>query len=41
MERRPTMTDVAERAGVSQATVSLALRDHPRIPAATRARRAS
>jgi len=32
------MADVATQAGVSRATVSLALRDHPRIPAATRAR---
>jgi LacI family transcriptional regulator len=33
-----TMTDVARRAGVCQATVSLALRHHPSIPAATRER---
>jgi LacI family transcriptional regulator len=32
------MQDVAARAGVHQTTVSLALRNHPRIPAATRKR---
>ncbi len=30
--------DIAEKAGVSQMTVSLALRNHPRIPASTRRR---
>lgn len=33
--RRVTIKNVADRAGVSTATVSLALRDNPRIPAAT------
>jgi len=33
----PTMQDVAEAAGVHRTTVSLALRDSPRLPAATRA----
>ena len=37
--RRPvTMTDVAKRAGVHQTTVSIALRNHPSIPEATRQR---
>ncbi len=31
-----TLQDVADRAGVHRSTVALALRDHPRIPAATR-----
>ncbi len=35
---RTTQDDVARRAGVHRTTVSLALRDHPRIPAATRRR---
>ena len=35
---RTTQEDVARRAGVHRTTVSLALKDHPRIPAATRAR---
>lgn len=34
--RRPTMKDVAALVGVHQTTVSLALRDHPGIPATTR-----
>ena len=34
--RSPTTRDVAAAAGVSRATVSYALRNHPRIPAATR-----
>ena len=33
-----TLQDVADRAGVHRSTVALALRDHPRIPAATRTR---
>jgi LacI family transcriptional regulator len=35
---KPTLQDVAIRAGVHRTTVSLALRDHPRIPVATRNR---
>jgi DNA-binding LacI/PurR family transcriptional regulator len=35
---KATLQDVATRAGVHRTTVSLALRDHPRIPAATRER---
>lgn len=35
---RITQADVARRAGVHRTTVSLALKDHPRIPAATRRR---
>lgn len=31
-----TLQDVADRAGVHRSTVALALREHPRIPAATR-----
>ena len=38
MKRKPTMTDIAKRAGVSKNTVSLALRNDPRIPSATRGR---
>ncbi len=38
MEARPTLQDIARLAGVGKATVSLALRDHPKISAATRAR---
>ncbi len=37
-ERRVTLADVAKKAGVHVTTVSLALRDHPRLPAATRSR---
>ncbi|MBL9215191.1 MAG: LacI family DNA-binding transcriptional regulator [Opitutaceae bacterium] len=37
MGRRIFMQDVADAAGVHRTTVSLALRDHPRIPAKTRA----
>lgn len=33
-----TQRDIADRLGVSYATISLALRDHPRIPVATRER---
>jgi LacI family transcriptional regulator len=36
--KRPTMKDVAARAGVHQTTVSLALRNHPSIPQKTRDR---
>ncbi len=36
--RRVTMQDVAARAGVHQTTVSIALRNHPSIPEATRLR---
>jgi LacI family transcriptional regulator len=36
--KRPTMTDVARRAGVSKNTVSLALRNDPQIPESTRQR---
>jgi LacI family transcriptional regulator len=36
--RRVTITDVAKRAGVHYTTVSMALRNHPRLPVATRAR---
>src|SRR5689334_12380435 len=35
---RTTQADVARRAGVHRTTVSLALKGHPRIPAATRKR---
>lgn len=38
MPKRVDMQAVAERAGVHQTTVSLALRGHPRIPARTRDR---
>ena len=38
MKAGATLQDVATRAGVHRTTVSLALRDHPRIPAATRER---
>lgn len=34
--KRPTFADIAERAGVCKATVSLALRNNPRIPSGTR-----
>lgn len=37
-ERRITLADVAARAGVHVTTVSLALRNHPRLPPHTRAR---
>ncbi len=37
-ERRTTLADVAKKAGVHVTTVSLALRNHPRLPEATRAR---
>lgn len=38
MPAKATLQDVATRTGVHRTTVSLALRDHPRIPAATRER---
>lgn len=38
MSRRPSIRDVAARAGVSHTSASLALRGSPRIPAATRGR---
>jgi LacI family transcriptional regulator len=38
MNSRVTLTDVAKRAGVHYTTVSLALRNHPRLPKATRQR---
>jgi DNA-binding LacI/PurR family transcriptional regulator len=38
MPGKPTLQDVAAAAGVHRTTVSLALRDHPRIPAETRER---
>jgi len=36
MLERPNIRDVARRSGYSSATVSLALRDHPHLPEATR-----
>lgn len=36
--RRVTLADIARKAGVHVTTVSLALRNHPRLPEATRAR---
>jgi LacI family transcriptional regulator len=38
MPRIPSHKDIAEKADVSQMTVSLALRNHPSLPAATRLR---
>ncbi|MDP0500105.1 MAG: LacI family DNA-binding transcriptional regulator [Verrucomicrobiota bacterium JB022] len=38
MTNRPSLRTIAEITGVSKMTVSLALRDHPRIPLATRER---
>ena len=38
MNRRVTMADVAQRAGVHVTTVSLALRNHPSLPPCTRKR---
>lgn len=38
MRRSPTMSDVAQEAGVSKNAVSLALRNDPQIPQATRVR---
>jgi LacI family transcriptional regulator len=37
-ERRVTLADIAVKAGVHVTTVSLALRNHPRLPLATRTR---
>lgn len=37
-ERRVTLADIAAKAGVHVTTVSLALRNHPRLPESTRAR---
>ncbi|MGE9292200.1 MAG: LacI family DNA-binding transcriptional regulator [Puniceicoccales bacterium] len=37
-EKRITQQDIARKAGVHRATVSMALKHHPRIPAATRER---
>src|SRR5262245_692446 len=37
-DRRTTLADVAKKAGVHVTTVSLALRNHPRLPQATRER---
>lgn len=37
-ERRVTLADVAQKAGVHVTTVSMALRNHPRLAAVTRAR---
>jgi len=36
--RRTTLADIARKAGVHVTTVSMALRNHPRLPAATRER---
>lgn len=38
MNRRVTIIDVAKRAGVHYTTVSMALRNHPRLPVTTRER---
>lgn len=38
MKQRVSLKDIAERAGVHPTTVSMALRDHPRLPEATRTR---
>jgi len=37
-QKRVTLADIAKKAGVHVTTVSLALRDHPRLPEATRRR---
>ncbi|MFZ5495648.1 MAG: LacI family DNA-binding transcriptional regulator [Verrucomicrobiota bacterium] len=37
-ERRVTLSDIAQRAGVHVTTVSLAMRNHPRLPEETRKR---
>ncbi|MGW7417007.1 LacI family DNA-binding transcriptional regulator, partial [Streptomyces sp. NPDC054863] len=36
--RRPTMKDIARRAGVSESAVSFALNDRPGVSSGTRAR---
>lgn len=38
LQRRVTLKDIAEKAGVHQTTVSMALRNHPELPLATRER---
>jgi len=38
MSKLPSLQDIADAVGVSKMTVSLSLRDHPRIPVATRER---
>ncbi|HYD84984.1 MAG TPA: LacI family DNA-binding transcriptional regulator, partial [Opitutus sp.] len=38
MEQRVTLTQIAQRAGVHVTTVSLAMRNHPRLPESTRQR---
>jgi LacI family transcriptional regulator len=38
MKQRVSLKDIAERAGVHPTTVSMALRDHPRLPESTRTR---
>jgi LacI family transcriptional regulator len=37
LQTRPTLRDIAEKTGFHYSTVSLALRDHPRIPGQTKA----
>jgi len=37
-ERRVTLADIARKAGVHVTTVSLAMRNHPRLPEKTRQR---
>src|SRR5579862_9812059 len=37
-ERRTTLADLAQKAGVHVTTVSMALRNHPRLPSVTRER---
>ena len=37
-ERRVTLSDIAKKAGVHVTTVSLAMRNHPRLPETTRQR---
>lgn len=38
MDKRVRLKDIAERVGLDKSTVSMALRNHPRIPAVTRER---